>query len=93
MLNRREKVFKITQYANWEIYTLPIKSYFTCTMPMFLSCKYPCIYFSSAAYMHAYHIFHQIIFTIPANNMNPDQTAPMEQSDLGPYSLQYKLQI
>ena len=26
-----------------------------------------------------------------ANNMNPDQTAPKEQSDLGPYYLQYRL--
>ena len=24
--------------------------------------------------------------------MNPDQTAPWEQSDLGPYCLQYRLQ-
>ena len=26
-----------------------------------------------------------------ANNMNPDQMAPEEQSDLGPYCLQYRL--
>ena len=26
-----------------------------------------------------------------ANNMNPDQTAPNEQSDLGLYCLQYRL--
>ena len=26
-----------------------------------------------------------------ANTMNPDQTAPWEQSDLGPYCLQYRL--
>ena len=25
--------------------------------------------------------------------MNPDQTAPKEQSDLGPYCLQYRLPI
>ena len=30
-------------------------------------------------------------FSIEANNMNPDQTAPMEQSDLDPYCLQYWL--
>ena len=27
---------------------------------------------------------------LKANNMNPDQTAPKEQSDLGPYCLQYQ---
>ena len=26
-----------------------------------------------------------------ANTMNPDQTAPKEHSDLGPYCLQYRL--
>ena len=30
-------------------------------------------------------------FFVEANNMNPDQTAPLEQSDLGPYCLQYRL--
>ena len=30
-------------------------------------------------------------FTMEANIMNPDHTAPMEQSDLGPYCLQYRL--
>ena len=31
-------------------------------------------------------------FIMEANNMNPDQTAPKgEQSDLGPYCLQYML--
>ena len=30
-------------------------------------------------------------FFVDANNMNPDQTAPKEQSDLGPYCLQYRL--
>ena len=28
-------------------------------------------------------------FVMEANTMNPDQTAPKEQSDLGPYCLQY----
>ena len=31
------------------------------------------------------------IFTMEANPMNPDQTTPREQSDLGPYCLQYRL--
>ena len=30
-------------------------------------------------------------FFMEANNMNPDQTAPWEQSDLGSYCLQYML--
>ena len=30
-------------------------------------------------------------FFMEANNTNPDQTAPKEQSDLGPYCLQYRL--
>ena len=29
--------------------------------------------------------------TMGANTMNPDQTALMEQSDLGPYCLKYRL--
>ena len=28
------------------------------------------------------------IFCIPANSVDPDQTAPREQSDLGPHCLQ-----
>ena len=28
------------------------------------------------------------IFCIPANSVDPDQTAPKEQSDLGPHCLQ-----
>ena len=31
---------------------------------------------------------HQTDSVMKANTMNPDQTAPMEQSDLGPYCLQ-----
>ena len=30
-------------------------------------------------------------FIMEANTMNPDRTAPLEQSDLGPYCLQYGL--
>ena len=30
-------------------------------------------------------------YFIEANNMNPDQIAPKEPSDLGPYCLQYRL--
>ena len=30
-------------------------------------------------------------FFMEENNINPDQTAPKEQSDLGPYCLQYRL--
>ena len=45
--------------------------------------------FSSAAYIQEH--FRLDIFT-EANNMNPDQNAPQgEQSDLGPFCLQYRL--
>ena len=30
-------------------------------------------------------------FFMDVNNMNPDQSAPWEQTDLGPYCLQYSL--
>ena len=33
----------------------------------------------------------RVDFIMEANTMNPDQTAPWEQSDLGPYCLQYRL--
>ena len=33
----------------------------------------------------------QTNFVMDANTMNPDQTAPQEQSDLGSYVLQYRL--
>ena len=33
----------------------------------------------------------QTTFTIEKNTMNPDQTAPRKQYDLGPYYLQYRL--
>ena len=46
-------------------------------------------------WLHLLHIFKcpsDYIFSIEVNNMIPDQTAPpKEQSDLGPYCLQYRL--
>ena len=42
--------------------------------------------FTSAAHIQA---LFRLDFFMEANNMNPDQTAPKEQSDLGPYCLQY----
>ena len=44
--------------------------------------------FTSAAYL----VMHfKLDFFMEANMMNPDQTVPKEQSDLGPYCLQYQL--
>ena len=48
----------------------------------------------SAFYFCCYSSVLQIVrldFFMEANNMNPDQTAPREQSDLYPYCLQYRL--
>ena len=42
----------------------------------------------SAAYIHV--LFRLDIF-MEANNIDPDQTAPREQSDLSPYCLHYRL--
>ena len=42
----------------------------------------------SAAYIQVH--FRLDIF-MEANSMDPDQTAPKEQSDLGPYCLQHRL--
>ena len=42
----------------------------------------------SAAYIQVHFDF---IFIMKANTVNPDQTAPWEQSDQGPYCLQYRL--
>ena len=40
----------------------------------------------------AYILVHlRLDFFMEAINMNPDQTAPVVQSDLGPYCLQYRL--
>ena len=41
-----------------------------------------------AAYIQVHF---RLDFFMESNNMNPDQTAPREQSDLGPYCLKYKL--
>ena len=45
---------------------------------------------SSAFYVcciYMYSEYFRLDFIMEANNMNPDQTAPLEQSDLGPYYL------
>ena len=47
-----------------------------------LSALYVCCKYSNAFRLN---------FLMEANTMNPDQTAPWEQSDLGPYCLQYRL--
>ena len=44
--------------------------------------------FTSAAYIQ---VQFRLDFIMEANTMNPDQTASKEQSDLGPYKLQYRL--
>ena len=46
----------------------------------------------SAFYVCCLHLgTFRLDLIIEANTMNPDQTAPLEQSDLGPYYLQYRL--
>ena len=45
-------------------------------------------FFTSVAYINVYF---RLDCFMEANNMKPDQTAPKEQSDLGPYCLQYRL--
>ena len=47
----------------------------------------------SSAFLRLLHILKFTSdFIMEANNLNPDQTAPFwEQSDLGPYCLQYRL--
>ena len=42
----------------------------------------------SAVYIQVHF---RLDFFMEANNMDPGQTAPWEQSDLGPYCLQYRL--
>ena len=49
-----------------------------------LSACYVCCIYSSPS---------QTIFFTAAINMNPDQTAPWEQSDPGPYCLQYTCRL
>ena len=36
-------------------------------------------------------VLFRLDFIVGANTMNPDQTAPSEQSDLDPYCLQHRL--
>ena len=45
------------------------------------------IFKSLSAYIQ---VLIRVDFFMEANNMDPDQTAPKEQSDLGPYFLQDK---
>ena len=42
----------------------------------------------STAYIQVHF---RLDFFMKANHMNPDQTGVVEQSDLGPYCLQYRL--
>ena len=42
----------------------------------------------SAAYSQVHF---RLDFIMEANTMDPDQTGPLEQSDLGSYGLQYRL--
>ena len=53
---------------------------------------YPTNFFLSSKYclLNKFAAYFQMPFITRANTMNPDQTAPREQSDLGPYCLQYK---
>ena len=46
------------------------------------------VFFMCAAYTQV-HL--RLDFLMQTNNMNPDQTALEEQSDLGPYCLKYRL--
>ena len=61
-------------------------------------CPYPTIFFvmkmSSAFYLCCIsyiQVHFRLDFIMETNIMNPDQTAPMEQSDLSSYCLQYRL--
>ena len=58
-------------------------------LPLFFSLKYAVCFFTSAAniQMHYTRFYHA------HTTMNPDQTATLEQSDMGPYCLQYRLPI
>ena len=57
---------------------------FTLFLHYLLSCEYHLL-FTSAAYIQ---VPLRLDFIMEANTMNPDQTALLEQSDLGPYCLQ-----
>ena len=60
------------------------------TINPYLATVFFFLLFTPAAYIYMHF---RLDFIMEANNMNPDQTAPWEQSDLGPYCLQYKLPI
>ena len=67
---------QIKLLAFWQTKPLSCK-YFSKMLSAFYSC---CMYSNTL----------QTMFTVLANTMNPDQTAPTkEQCDLGPYFLQY----
>ena len=42
-------------------------------------------------YLYNTRMHFRLDFKMEVNNINPDKTAPLEQSDLGPYCLQYML--
>ena len=46
------------------------------------------VFVTSAAHIQVHF---RLDFFMEANTMNPDQTAPWEQSDLGTYCLQFRL--
>ena len=51
-----------------------------------------CQLFTSTVYMYTeVHFWLDLFMEANNNNLNPDQTAPKEQSGLGPYCLQYRL--
>ena len=45
--------------------------------------------FSEKAVCFSCLLYFRLDFILEVNTMNQDQTAPKEQSDLGPYCLQY----
>ena len=57
------------------------------TAPLFLSWKWPLLF----TYAALIQVHFRLDFFMESNNMNPAHTAPMEQSDPGPYCLQYRL--
>ena len=53
------------------------------------------LYFSPENVVCLLHLLHINVlktnFIMKASTMNPDQTAPKKQSDMGPYCFQYRL--
>ena len=41
--------------------------------------------------LHMFQVQFRLVFIIEANTMNPDHTAPREQSELGPFCLKFRL--